>query len=103
MFHRPLADVVVVHVGDLELAARGRLERRDDVEDVGIVEVDPGDREFARGGVRLLDDVRDPPSAVEVRDAEVAEMLGVALAREDDPAAPLLPLEVVDDVPTDPA
>ena len=36
--------------------------------------------------------------AVELRHAEVAQVLDVALGREDDPAAALLPLEVVDDV-----
>ena len=35
VLHRPLVDVPVVHVGDLELAAAGRLEVGDHLEDVG--------------------------------------------------------------------
>ena len=94
----PRLEVVVVHVGDLELAASRRLERRDDLEDVGVVEVDAGHGELARRRVRLLDDALHAAVAVELRHAEVAQVLDVALGREDDPAAALLPLEVLDDV-----
>ena len=48
VLHRPLLDVPVVHVGDLELAAAGRLERRQHVPDGLVVEVDAGDRVLAR-------------------------------------------------------
>src|SRR5690606_33745482 len=62
-------DVAVVDVCDLQLAARARLERLDDVEDPGVVHVDARDR-VARGRVlRLLDDA-DAAVAGQLRHAE---------------------------------
>src|SRR5262249_58530546 len=84
VLHLALADVVVVHVGDLELpAARGH-ERLDDVEDIGVVEIDAGDGELARRRLRLLENALHTPVAGELRNAEMAKMLDVAFPREVD-------------------
>src|SRR5438067_9536824 len=73
VLHPGLADVVVVHVGDLELTPSRRLQGRDDLEDVGRVEVDAGDAVRARGVRRLLDDLRHPSVAIQLGDAEVLQ------------------------------
>src|SRR3712207_5162616 len=49
VLHGPALHVPVVDVGDLQLAPAGRLQGRDHVEDVLVVEVDPGDHVVARG------------------------------------------------------
>src|ERR687892_1051578 len=56
VLHRPALDVPVVDVGDLQLAARGGLERRQELPDRLVVEVEArhGVRAGRRG--RLLDD-----------------------------------------------
>ena len=77
VLERAGTDVVVVDVGDLELAATGRLELRDDVEDVGLVAVEARHGEPARRILRLLDDLRDP-AVLDARHAEVAEVLRLA-------------------------
>ena len=74
---RARSRVVAVHVGDLELAARGRLEAADDLEHVRRVAVEPDDG-VARGrrvvahvdDARLLDHVGDPPVVAVDDDAE---------------------------------
>ena len=38
-------EVGAIHIGDLELAARGRLEPTGNVNDLIVIEVQPGDRE----------------------------------------------------------
>ena len=86
---------MVVHVGDLELAASRGLELGDHVEDVGLVAVEAGDRESAGRLDRLLDDLRDP-AVLDARDAEMTEMLGLAHVREQNPRSGALPSEVVD-------
>src|ERR1700675_2812903 len=79
-------DVVVVDVGDLELAATRRLELRDHVEDVGLVAIEARDGEATWWIRRLLDDLRDP-AVLDPRDAEMTEMLGFANVREQDTRA----------------
>ena len=91
---RPRADVMVVHVGDLELAAPGRLELGDDVEHVRLVAVEPGDGEESRRIVRLLDDFRDP-SVLDARHAQVAQVLRLPHVREEDAGARSLLPEVL--------
>src|SRR5690606_37510857 len=51
-------DIGVIDVGDLQFAAGAWLERADDVEDAGIIEVDADDSQVARGIGGLLDDSR---------------------------------------------
>src|ERR671918_1760322 len=63
VFHEPALDVPVVHVGDLQLAPARRLEGRDHVVDVLVVEVDAGDHVAAGRVVRLLEDADDPAVA----------------------------------------
>src|SRR6476646_5167251 len=87
-------DVVVVHVGDLELAAARRLQLRDDVENVGLVAIEARDGETAWWIRRLLDDLRDA-GVLDARDAEMTEMLGLADMREQDARAFTLFAEVV--------
>src|ERR687894_3269366 len=55
VLHGPALHVPVVDVGDLQLATAGRLEGRDHLEDVLVVEVDPGDHAVARRVVGLLE------------------------------------------------
>ena len=50
----------------------------------------PGDGEGARRLLGLLDDADDAVVAVELGHAEVAQVLGILLAREQDPRAALL-------------
>src|SRR6186997_2242940 len=68
-------DVVVVDVGDLELAAARRLEFRDDVEDFGLIAIEARDGEAAWRIRRLLDDLHDA-AVLDARNAEMTEMLG---------------------------
>src|SRR5262245_46599665 len=84
--------VPVVHVGDLELAARRGAERPDDVEHAVIVHVNAGHRIVALRARRLLLDRRDAAVA-DLRDAEpprVGDLL------QDDPGAARLPREALD-------
>ena len=62
---------VLDRVGDLELAAAGRLDRARRVEDRRREHVDADEREVGLRLGRLLDQPRDPPVAVELRDAVV--------------------------------
>src|SRR5207249_4315261 len=69
--------VLAIHVGDLELTARRRLEAVDDLEDIRRVAIEADDRIVRRRRVearvddtRLLDDVDDPPVAVVREHAE---------------------------------
>src|SRR5438477_7568133 len=61
--------IPVVDVGDLELAPARRLQGADHVEDLGVVEVDAGDRVVALRSRRLLLD-RPHTVAVELGDPE---------------------------------
>jgi uncharacterized protein (TIGR01777 family) len=70
-----LGDVVVIHVGYLELAAARGLQRRDHVEDTGVVQVDARDAIGARRLLGLLDYPQDLSRVVELRHPEVAKML----------------------------
>src|SRR3954470_5217903 len=63
-------DVVVEHVGDLELAATGWVEVLDDLEDVRAQEVDADRDQDALGRIRLLLESDGPPVDVELGDAE---------------------------------
>src|SRR5919108_4715436 len=56
VLHHALGDEPVVDVGDLQLAAPGRHQVGDHLEDGLVVEVDAGDAEAARRVVGLLDD-----------------------------------------------
>src|SRR5581483_6885230 len=95
---RAALGVPVVDVGDLELAAAGRLELRQELPDLLVVEVDAG-HDIGTGRIGgLLDDANDPP-AVELGYAEMPEVLLLVDAREDDTRAPLLRLEPLDDRP----
>src|SRR6266498_4881167 len=62
VLHRPLGDVEIVYVGDLQLAPPRWGQRGDDVEDGLVVAVDAGDREGARRIVGLLHDLEDRKS-----------------------------------------
>ena len=85
---RPLLQVHPVEVGDLQLAARGRLDPMRLGGDVARVEVQAGDGVGALGLGGLLLDGDGPPLAVELHDAEalgvvhvVAEDRGAARLR----------------------
>ena len=93
VLERPLADVVVVDVGDLELAAGGGLELLDDVEDIRVVAVHARDGQCARGVERLLDDLRDA-TVNDPRHAEVTQMLRLTYVREQYASPHVLRLEV---------
>ena len=85
---RPLLQVHLVERGDLQLAARGRLNLMRLGGDVARVEVQAGDGVGALGALGLLLDGDGPPLAVELDDAEalgvvhvVAEDRGAARLR----------------------
>lgn len=85
---RPLLQVHLVERGDLQLAARGRLNLMGLGGDVARVEVQAGDGVGALGALGLLLDGDGPPLAVELDDAEalgvvhvVAEDRGAARLR----------------------
>src|SRR3954447_21501234 len=63
-------DVVVEHVGDLELAATGWVEVLDDLEDVRAEEVDADRDQVALWHIRLLLEPDDASLGVELGDAE---------------------------------
>ena len=96
--HRAAADVPVVHVGDLELTTRGRRERRQEVPDLRVVEVDARHGEARRRCLRLLDDIGHPV-AVHHRNAEMAQMLVLRKLGKRDARTAFLALEVLDDRP----
>src|SRR5207247_10869198 len=92
VLHRAALHECIVHIGDLELAASRRLERRDDFPHALVVEVDPRDCEVARWALRLFDDVYDS-IPLESGNTEMAKMRGVADRREQDAGAAGLRLE----------
>ena len=47
-------EIGAVDVGDFELAAAGRFDRRGDVDDVIVIEIEAGHREVRLGQLRLL-------------------------------------------------
>src|ERR1043166_2843996 len=96
VLHQTAFQIPVVDVGDLELAASRRLELRDYLPDRLVVEVNAGHREIAGRLGGLLMDAGDPAVAIELRDAEIAQVLTVALPREHDACAPRLLLECGD-------
>ena len=70
-----MPDVVVVHVGDFEFAAAGRLQGLDDSEHVRRVDVDSDHREVTlRVGLRLLLNA-DDFVALQFRDAVAFRIL----------------------------
>src|SRR5207253_2582367 len=82
----PGAQVVVVDVRDLQLAAGARFEGADDVEDLRVVEIDPHHRQIALRLLRLLHDA-DDARTIHLGDAVT---LGVVDLLEQEPrAAPL--------------
>src|SRR4029453_3205274 len=95
VLHRALLDVPVVHVRDLELATGGWRERRDVLEHSRVVEVEAGDGVLARRILGLLDDAHDLVT-VELRDAEVAQVVGILLPREHYSPPAFLAPEVLD-------
>src|SRR5436190_14160096 len=74
--------VVVVHIGDLELTASGRLQRLDHREDSRVVAVHAGHRILARRLLRLLHDPRKAPIGIELRDAQVLQVLALGHLRQ---------------------
>src|SRR5581483_2306806 len=92
--HQPATDIPVVHVGDLELAATGRLQRRKDLPHLRVVEVRAGDGVATRRRLRLLDDLLDTV-AVHACDAEVAQMLVLLDMGEHDARTGRLPREIL--------
>src|SRR4029453_13564184 len=56
VLHQPALDVPVVDVGDLQLAPAGRLEGRDDVVDLLVVEEEAGTHDARGRGVGFLQD-----------------------------------------------
>src|SRR5215218_2909169 len=84
VLHLAALDVPVVDVGDLQLAAAGRPQRGDDLEDALVVEVDAGDHVVAGRVVGLLEDADDPAVAVELGHAEVAQVGRVVDAGQDE-------------------
>src|SRR5215211_7980416 len=64
VLHGAALHVPVVDVGDLQLTPAGRLQGRDHVEDVLVVEVDAGDHVAAGRVVGLLQDADDPAVVV---------------------------------------
>src|SRR5215207_2185772 len=94
VLHGPALHVPVVDVGDLQLAPAGRLQGRDHLEDLLVVEVDAG-HHVARGRVvGLLQDADDPAVAVQLGDAEVAQVDRVVDPGQDDPGPGRLGQEV---------
>jgi hypothetical protein len=75
-----------VHVGDLELAARRRLEPGRDLEDAVVVEVEPGHRVVRPRLLRLLLEPDGAAARVELHDAVA---LGIAHAIGEDGRAAL--------------
>src|SRR5581483_11492268 len=73
-----------------------RLQCREDVPHLRVVEVDAGDGEAARRRLRFLDDL-DDAIAVHAGDAEMLQVLVLLDAREDDARARALAREVLDD------
>lgn len=74
---RPLLQVHLVERGDLQLAARGRLDPMRLGGDVARVEVQAGDGVGALGLLGLLLDGDGPPLAVELHDAEALGVVDV--------------------------
>src|SRR5262249_29766645 len=95
VLERALASEVVVHVGDLELAATRRLELRDDIEDIRLVAVEAGHGEPAGWVERLLFDPGDPPLP-DPRPPQMPRVLRPADMCEQAARAVLLRLEVGD-------
>src|SRR5215204_3467563 len=84
VLHGAALHVPVVDVGDLQLTPAGRLQGRDHVEDVLVVEVDAGDHVAAGRVVGLFQDADDPAVVVQLGDAEVAQVGRVVDPGEDD-------------------
>src|SRR5207247_6915717 len=77
------------------LTGTRRLERRDHVEDIGLVAVEAGDREPSGRVRRLLDDLGDL-AVLDSRDTEVAEMFRLPDVGKQHAGAGPLPAEVAD-------
>src|SRR4029453_10314580 len=60
VLHLAALDVPVVDVGDLQLAAAGRPQRGDDLEDALVVEVNAGDHVVRGGGASGFSRMRTP-------------------------------------------
>src|SRR5487761_139470 len=90
-----VVEVPVVYVSDLQLAAAGGLQLREHAPHGLVIKVDAGDCELAGRLIRLLDNVLDLPRAVEVGDAEVAQVLSVDLVGEHDSSSVCLLRESV--------
>src|SRR3954466_2945234 len=71
LFHRQLATLQIGRVdrGDLQFAARRWFDRAGDVDDLVVVEVEPGDRPVGARLHRLLLDMDGAAGAVEIDDA----------------------------------
>ena len=97
--HLALPDVVVVHVGDLELAAARGDEVADDVEHARLVAVDAGHAVLRGRMLGLLLDVRHPAVLPEDGHAEVAQVLGLGHLGQQDARADRIGPEGVDHGP----
>src|SRR5712692_1372272 len=93
VLHETFLDVPVVDVGDLELAPARRLQVGQHVPDRFVIEVRAGDGELARWNLWLLHDALDAAAAVELRHAQMPEVLGIALVRQDDARSGRLPVK----------
>ena len=102
MGHLALPDVVVVHVGDLELAAARRDEIADDVEHARLVAVDAGHAVLRRRPLGLLLNVHHPAVVPEDGHAEVAQVLRLVDLGEQDARADRVGAEGVDHRPDGP-
>ena len=69
--------ILVVHVGYLQLATSGRIQPIANIEHVGVIEVNPRYREIARRMLGLFDNPGQLPLLAELRNTEPA--LGRAL------------------------
>ena len=100
--HLVLPDEVVVHVGDLQLAAAGRDEIADDVEHARLVAVDAGHAVVRGGMLGLLLYVRHPAVVAEDGHAEVAQVLGLGHLGQQDARADRIGAERLDHGPDGP-
>src|SRR5690606_13277511 len=93
--HLAALDVSVVDVRDLQLVPSGGLKRSDNVEDVLVVEVDPGDSPIAAERLGLLDDSQHP--AILLRQLRHAIGAGILHLRQQDLGTTALVTELAAD------
>src|SRR5262249_50974875 len=99
VLHPPLADEVIVHIGDLQFPATRRLQRRDYFEDRRIIEVDTGHGQCAGRVMGLFDDSSYTATVVELRNTKVTQVIRVFKPSQQDARAILLAHEGFDSRP----